>query len=142
MLPSPVGLVAAGVALAALIAVDTLTVADGAAAAVAAGLAWVLGAPVSKGVLPHGVWTTVSGYADTYHRLGTAGLVLFALLLVAIAFTLPRRQLPAVLAVAAGAALAPLEATAPLWLLAGLASPIRRATARYAVASKIGRAHV
>jgi len=73
-------------------------------------------------------------YADSYHRLGAGGLSLFALLLLAAVWGLPRAFAPGLVAAAAGAVFVPVEATASVWLFAGLAAaggspdgPLRRA---------------
>jgi hypothetical protein len=121
-LPSRAGLIAAAVALVALLVARRLTAADGVAASLATGVALLAGAPVEHAAFVHGSWARSSGYLDAYHRLGTAGLVLFALLLLAALAGLPRMLMPAALAAGAGAVLAPLEATAPVWLFAGLAA--------------------
>lgn len=120
VLPSRAGVVAAGVALLALLVARRLTATDGFVAALATALAVLAGAPAAHLVL-HGTWTA-SGYLDLQHRLGTTGVVLFALLLVVTLFGLPRMLLPAVFAVGAGAVFVPLEAAAPVWLFAGLAA--------------------
>jgi hypothetical protein len=122
VLPSRAGLIAAAVALVALLVARRLTPPDGLAAAVATGVAWLAGAPVARAAFVHGSWARSSGYLDAYHRLGVVGFALFALLLLAALAGLPRMLMPAALAAGAGAVLVPLEATAPVWLLAGLAA--------------------
>jgi hypothetical protein len=121
-LPSRAGLVAVAVALVALLVARRLTAADGLAAAMAIAVAWLVGAPVAHASFVHGSWAHASGYLDADHRLGVTGLVLFALLLLATLSGLPRMLMPTALAAGAGAVLVPLEATAPLWLFAGLAA--------------------
>lgn len=121
-LPSRAGLAAAAVALVALLLGRRLTAADGLAAALATGVAWLAGAPVAGASFVHGSWARSSGYLDAYHRLGATGLALFALLLLAALSGLPRMLMPTALAAGAGAAFAPIEAAAPVWLLAGFAA--------------------
>jgi hypothetical protein len=121
-LPSRAGLIAAAVALVALLVARRLTPADGFAAVVAAAAAWLAGAPFAHVPFVHSSWARGSGYLDTYHRLGVVGLALFALLLLMTLSGLPRMLMPTALAAGAGAVLAPLEATAPIWLFAGLAA--------------------
>ncbi len=116
-LSSKAGLVAAAVAIVGLLVVRRLPSIDAILAAVATGIAWLAGAPFA-----HAPWRHVSAFTDTYHRLGPAGVALFVLLLGATVWGLPRPYAPGLLAAAAGAIFVPLEATAPLWLLAGLAA--------------------
>jgi hypothetical protein len=122
VLPSRAGLISVAVALVALLVLRRLAAADGFAAAVAIAAAWLAGAPAARAAFVHGTWARSSGYLDAYHRLGVTGLVLFALLLLAALSGLPQMLMPTALAAGAGAALAPLEATAPVWLFAGLAA--------------------
>jgi hypothetical protein len=120
--PSRAGVVAAAVALVALLVARRLTAFDGLAAALAAAVAWLAGAPVAHTAFVHGPWARTSGYLDAYHRLGVTGAALFGLLLLAALAGLPRMLVPAALAGGAGAVLVPLEAAAPVWLFAGLAA--------------------
>jgi hypothetical protein len=121
-LPSRAGFVAAVAVLVALAHADRRNVGPALLAAIAMGAAWLAGAPPAGAPFAHGAWRHASGFADSYHRIGVVGAVLFVALLVALLNELPRVLSPAVVAAAAGAAFAPLEATAPLWLLAGFAA--------------------
>jgi hypothetical protein len=116
-LPSKSGLIAAAVAILALLLVRRLPSIDAILAAVATAIAWFAGAPFAHTHLRH-----VNAFTDTYHRLGITGVTLFALLLGTTVWGLPRPYAPGLLAAAAGAIFVPLEATAPLWLLAGFAA--------------------
>jgi hypothetical protein len=121
-LPSRAGVLAALAVLAGLALTQRRNVVPALLAALAVGIAWLAGAPPARAPFVHGEWRHESGFADCYHRLGAAGLVLFALLLVALLAELPRPLVPAAAGVLAAAAFAPLEATAPVWLLVGLAA--------------------
>ena len=116
-LPSKAGLIAAAVAIVGLLVVRRLPSIDAILAAVATAIAWVAGAPFAHADLRH-----LNAFTDTYHRVGGFGVVLFVLLLGATVWGLPRPFAPGLLAAAAGAVFVPLEATAPLWLLAGFAA--------------------
>ena len=116
-LPSKAGLIAAAVAIVGLLVVRRLPSIDAILAALATAIAWFAGAPFAHAHLRH-----VNAFTDTYHRLGATGVVLFVLLLGATVWGLPRPFAPGILAAAAGAIFVPLEATAPLWLLAGFAA--------------------
>jgi len=129
VLPSRAGVVAAVAALAALFLVRRLAVVDGLLAAGAIAIAGVAGAPFA-----HAPWRSLSAFSDSYHRLGAGGVTLFVLLLLATVWGLPRPYAPGLVAAAAGAAFVPVEATASVWLFAGLAAaggspdgPLRRA---------------
>lgn len=129
VLPSKAGVVAAAVAIVGLLILRRLPLLDAILAAVAVAIAWVAGAPFA-----HAPWRSLNAFSDTYHRLGTAGVALFVLLLATTAWGLPRPYAPSLLATLAGAIFAPVEATAPLFLLAGFAAtgsspegPLRRA---------------
>ena len=119
-LPSRAGGAAAAVVLVALPFCRRRSVVPALVGALALAAAWAAGAPPAQAPFVHGGWRHGSGYADTYHRLGVVGLVLLGLLLVAVLRELPPAFRPAGLAGAAALVLAPLEASAPLWLLAGL----------------------
>lgn len=116
-LPSKAGLIAAAVAILGLLVVRRLPSIDAILAAVATAIAWVAGAPFAHADLRH-----LNAFTDTYRRVGGLGVVLFVLLLGATVWGLPRPFAPGLLAAAAGAVFVPLEATAPLWLLAGFAA--------------------
>ena len=127
-LPSRAGVVAAAAALLGLLLLRRLAVVDAMLAGGAIAIAAIAGAPFT-----HAPWRTLSAFSDTYHRVGTIGVTLFALLLVATAWGLPRPFAPGLVAAAVGAIFVPVEATAPVWLLAGFAAtgdspdgPLRR----------------
>ena len=122
VLPSLAGLISAGVALVGLVLVRRLTAPDVLAAACAAGAAWLAGAPAADGTIRSGFWQHASGYMDTYHRVGIAGVVLLVALLLATLRRLPAAYAPALVAAAAGTVFVPLEAAAPIWLFAGFAA--------------------
>jgi hypothetical protein len=110
-------LIAAAVAIVGVLVVRRLPSIDAILAALATAIAWFAGAPFAHAHLRH-----ASAFTDTYHRLGSVGVVLFVLLLGTTVWGLPRPFAPGLLAAAAGAVFVPLEATAPLWLLAGFAA--------------------
>jgi hypothetical protein len=116
-LPSKSWLIAAAVAIVGVLVVRRLPSIDAILAALATAIAWFAGAPFAHAHLRH-----VNAFTDTYHRLGSVGVVLFVLLLGTTVWGLPRPFAPGLLAAAAGAVFVPLEATAPLWLLAGFAA--------------------
>jgi hypothetical protein len=116
-LPSKSGLIAAAVAIVGVLVVRRLPSIDAILAALATAIAWLAGAPFAHAHLRH-----MNAFTDTYHRLGSVGVVLFVLLLGTTVWGLPRPFAPGLLAAAAGAVFVPLEATAPLWLLAGFAA--------------------
>jgi len=129
VLPSRAGVVAAAAALLALLAVRRLALVDAMLAGGAIAVAAIAGAPFM-----HAPWRSLSAFSDTYDRLGGVGVTLFVLLLAATARGLPRPLAPGLAAAAAGAIFVPVEVTAPVWLLAGLAAagdspdgPLRRA---------------
>jgi hypothetical protein len=122
VLPSRAGLVAAALLLVALAHAGRRNVVPALAGTVVIASAWLARAPPAHAPFVHGDWRHGSGFADSYHRLGVVGAALFVLLIAALLSDLPRDLAPAAFAAAVGAALAPLETAAPLWLLAGLAA--------------------
>jgi hypothetical protein len=121
-LPSRAGLIAVAALLVALALADRRNVLPSLLGALAIAAAWLAGAPPAHAAFVHGAWRHASAFADSYHRLGAAGAALLALLLLTLLTELPRALAPAAFAAAVGAAFAPLEATAPLWLIVGFAS--------------------
>jgi hypothetical protein len=127
-LPSRAGVVAAAAALLGLLLLRRLAVVDAMLAGGAIAIAAIAGAPFT-----HAPWRTLSAFSDTYHRVGVTGVTLFVLLLLATGWGLPRPFAPGLVAAAVGAIFVPVEATAPVWLLAGFAAtgdspdgPLRR----------------
>ena len=116
-LPSKAGIVAAAVAVLGLLVVRRLPPLDAILAGIATALAWIAGAPFA-----HAPWRSLNAFSDSYHRLGPVGAALFVLLLAATTVGLPRPFAPGALAAIAGAAFAPVEATATLFLFAGFAA--------------------
>src|SRR5439155_8132023 len=128
-LPSRAGVVAAAAALLGLLLLRRLALVDAMLAGAAIAIAAIADAP-----FVHAQWRTVSAYGDTYDRVGAIGLVLFVLMLLATGWGLPRPFAPGLVAAGVGAIFVPIEATAPVWLLAGFAAtgnspdgPLRRA---------------
>jgi hypothetical protein len=129
LLPSRAGVVAAVVALGGLLVLRRLALVDAMLAAGAIAIAQVAGAPFA-----HAPWRMLSAFSDSYHRVGAVGAALFASMLLATAWGLPRPFAPGLVAAAVGAAFVPVEAAASVWLFAGLAAaggspdgPLRRA---------------
>ncbi|HEY3922291.1 MAG TPA: hypothetical protein VGL76_09275 [Gaiellaceae bacterium] len=116
-LPSKAGVVAAAVAVIGLLLVRRLPPLDAILAGIATALAWIAGAPFA-----HAPWRSLNAFSDSYHRLGPAGAAIFVLLLAATLWGLPRPFAPGALVAVAGAAFAPVEATATLFLFAGFAA--------------------